>query len=112
MPLLIFQLDKPVPEYLLQETIDKNLAVLIVDGVFQAMSSDYFAKHGEQPFHYQKEVVAYFRSAIAMPKDFYILKHILDPHFDHLVDNGLVQKLLSKYVPPDGKFQISFMIWI
>ena len=92
----------PVPEKLLKKVIQDNIAVVVLDGVYEAAASGYFAKYEYQPFHYQKEPLATYRAAIAMPKEFHGFKHLLDPTFRQMVESGLILNLLSKSIPPEG----------
>ena len=84
--------------------MDKGVAVLILDGVYSAVTSDYFRKTGQQPFHPMSEMVMHFKSGIAIAKDHYSLKEFIDPVLGHMADNGIIKKFLAKYIPPNGMF--------
>ena len=79
------------------------MAVLGTVNTLQVMENEYFSKHNVQPFLFQKENIASFHSGIAMPKNFYSVKCTIDPIIGQLFDNGIIMKLFSKHVPPEGE---------
>ena len=91
-----------------------QVAALVGLRPFRSVSNEYFHRHGTVPFHQTRETVTSFYSAFVMPKHLYGLKVKMDRAFQHLNDNGITLKLLSKHIPPNGeklaKYHISLAL--
>lgn len=92
-----------MPWDLLDEMTKDNKAVMILDGVYEAVANRYFTKNRNQPFYPMKETVIPFFSGFTMAKDHYAMKIIIDKAIEKLVEAGIVMQFMSKWVPPDCK---------